>query len=471
MRPTVLQRAATVVTFDDDDRVLRDVDVRLAGGRVAGIGAGLVEDGDDVIDGRDLIVLPGLVNAHQHLSQVGFRALRGLERATIGPWLGGLTARVLERWRTGAYGPEAVRALARAALVESLLGGVTTVADQHYHFPGHTSGYTPPLLEAVVDAATEVGLRIHAGRGTITRGRADGGGAPDDVVQSVDDVVKHCEQLIATHHDPSPDAMVRIDLAPCGVHADLPETFRELASLAADHPAVGLHTHLYEVVDTAFAAEHLGTTPWRVLVDNGWAQARAWLAHMNDAPAHEIPEIAASGVGIVHLIAPDLRMGWGCAPLRDYIDAGCRVGFGTTGSASNDGANLLGDLRVAALVHRQDPDPARWPTVHELLRLATRGSADCLGRPLLGRIEVGALADVAAWDLGSVDRVGIDDAVAGLVLTGLSDRASFVAVGGEVLVRDGRCTMIDERAVADEARLWCRADLAPSQPGIPMEDR
>jgi cytosine/adenosine deaminase-related metal-dependent hydrolase len=200
-----------------------------------------------------------------------------------------------------------------------------------------------------------------------------------------------------------------------------------------------------------------------VLVDNGWATPRAWLAHMNDPPPHEIPEFAAAGVGVVHLVAPDLRMGWGCAPLRDYLDAGCRVGFGTTGSASNDGANLLGDLRVAALVHRQDPDPMRWPTVHELLRLATRGSADCLGRPALGRLEPGALADVAAWDLGTVDRVGIDDAVAGLVLTGLSDRANFVAVGGEVLVRDGRCTAIDERAVAADARRYCRSQPDPSE--------
>jgi 8-oxoguanine deaminase len=454
--PTVLRRAATVVTFDAGDRVLHDVDVRLAGGRIDGIGGDLVRPGDDVVDARELIVLPGLVNAHQHLSQVGFRALAGLERAPIGPWLGGLTSKVLERWRHGAYGPDAVRDLARAALVESLLGGVTTVADQHYHFPGAGPRTTPPLLEAVIEAAAEVGVRVHAGRGTITRGRADGGGAPDEVVQSVDDVVAHCEELVAKHHDPDPAAMVRIDLAPCGVHADLPETFRELAALAADHPGVGLHTHLYEVVDTTFAAEHLGTTPWRVLADNGWAQPRVWLAHMNDPPAHEIPEFAAAGVGIVHLIAPDLRMGWGCAPLRAYLDAGCRVGFGTTGSASNDGANLLGDLRVAALVHRQDPDPERWPTVHELLRLATRGSADCLGRSELGRIEVGALADIAAWDLGSVDRVGIDDAVAGLVLTGLSDRASFVAVGGEVLVRDGRCTIVDERAVAAGAARWCR---------------
>jgi cytosine/adenosine deaminase-related metal-dependent hydrolase len=159
-------------------------------------------------------------------------------------------------------------------------------------------------------------------------------------------------------------------------------------------------------------------------------------------------------VGISHLIAPDLRMGWGAAPVRDYLDAGCTVGFGTTGSASNDGSDLLGDLRLALLAHRSsDPeDPSRWLTARELLRASTRGSADCLGRPELGRIEVGARADLAAWDLTTVDRVGVHDPVAGLLLTGLSSHASLVVVEGEVLLEHGTPTRIDVGAVAARAR-------------------
>jgi cytosine/adenosine deaminase-related metal-dependent hydrolase len=163
--------------------------------------------------------------------------------------------------------------------------------------------------------------------------------------------------------------------------------------------------------------------------------------------------MAAVGVAVAHLPAPDLRMGWGAAPVRAQLDAGITLGFGTTGSASNDGSDLLGDLRIAALAHRSgEPDPDRWLSARELLRMATRGSAACLGRDDLGAIAPGRRADLAGWDLRTVDRVGVHDPLIGLVLTGLSSHASLVVVEGEVLVERGRPTRLDPAAVAARAR-------------------
>jgi cytosine/adenosine deaminase-related metal-dependent hydrolase len=453
----LLKNCSHIATFDAEERELVDADIAVVDRRITAVGPGLEPPaGAEVVDARGWIVLPGMVNAHQHLYQIGLRALPELERAPILPWLRGVTNRCLSWWRDDRLTPETVGALAAAGMVESLLGGTTTVADQHYFFPG--PGPSIGYIEATIEAAHEVGIRLNAGRGTITLGVRQGGTAADIVTQSVDEVLRHSQALIDAHHDPAELAAVRIDLAPCGVHVDRPELFREFAALAGEHPGVGLHTHLYEVVDTGFAAAHYGRTPWEILVDNGWAVPHAWLAHVNDPPAHELAEFAAAGVGIAHLTAPDLKMGWGRAPLRDLLDAGCRVGFGTTGSSSNDGGNMLGDLRLAALVHRDDPDPARWPTSRELLRMATRGSAEIVGRPELGRIEAGAGADLACWDLTTVDRVGIGDPMAGLIHTGLSDRATFVTVGGRVVVRDGRCTTVDERAVAERANRLLRTN-------------
>jgi len=400
---------------------------------------------DETVDCSGLVVLPGLVNAHQHLYQGACRAVPSLERALIGPWLGGLGALVKGWYADGRFGPDAVQAISAAVLTESLLGGVTTVADQHYFFP---AGASLPYVEATFAAADEVGARLHACRGSITMG-------PDpDVTQTVDEVLAHSALLIDAFHDAAPGARRRVALAPCGPHVDELALFDELAALAADHDAVRLHTHLYEHVDTDACRTRYGATPWEILQQHGWAQDRTWIAHVVDVPHHEIAEMADAGVAVAHLVAPDLRMGWGLAPLRQFLDAGCTVGFGTTGSASNDGANLLGDLRLAALAHRSsDPDdPSRWPTARELLRAATRGSAACLGRDDLGAIAPGMRADLAGWDLRTVDRVGVHDPVAGLLLTGLSSRASLVMVEGDVLVRNGEPTCLDVAAVAARAR-------------------
>lgn len=458
MVDTLLRNVAYLVTMDDANRELTGVDLAISGNQIEAIGRGLKADADsEIIDASNLIITPGLINAHQHLYQVGMRSITELERALIHPWLNGLHVKTHYWWQQGYYTPETVGAVATAGMVESLLGGVTTVADQHYVFPG---GISDPYIEAMIEAATETRIRLHAGRGSMTKGRADGGVVPDQACQTVSEVVRHSLELIEQFHDSSPSAKIRVDLAPCGVHTDEPEMFQEFAAIAADNPGVGLHTHLYEVIDTGFCQETYGLTPWRFLGNNGWHDSRVWLAHMVDPLEDEIPEFAEVGVGIVHLIAPDLRMGFGLAPLRKYLDAGCKVGFGTTGSASNDGANQLGDLRVAALVHRSPEEPTtKWPTARELLKISTRGSAECLGRDNLGLIAPGMTADLAAWDISTVDRVGVHDPVVGLLLAGLSDRASLVVVDGEIVVRDSECLVVDEHLVAERAR-----DAFPSRP-------
>jgi len=444
---TVVRNLQHLATFDADGTEAAGVDVVIDGRTIAGIGPDLadrVPKVDRIVDGTGLVALPGLVNAHQHLYQGATRAIPGMERVLIGPWLARLGATVGSWYQAGAFGPDVVKAVAKAVLTESLLGGQTTVADQHYF---HPAGATLPYIEATIEAAEEVGIRLHACRGSLTMG------ADPAVVQDVDEVVRHCAELIDTHHDPAPLARTRVALAPCGVHADRPELFDELAALAADHDGVRLHTHLYEKVDTEACQRLYGLTPWEFLAEHGWAGPQTWIAHVVDPPAAEIAAFAEAGVAVAHLVAPDLRMGWGLAPLRAFLDAGVTVGFGTTGSASNDGADLFGDLRLAALAHRStDPDdPGRWPTARELLHMATAGSAACLGRDDLGVLRPGMAADLVAWDLRTVDRVGVHDPVAGLLMTGLSSAASLVIVDGEVLVERGRPTRLDPDAIAAEA--------------------
>jgi len=200
----------------------------------------LPTEADDVLDATGFVVLPGLINTHHHLYQGALRALPELDQVRMEDWLTTLTARSLTWWREGGLNPQTIRVVARAVLLESLLGGVTTVADQHYFFPG--GGRSQPFTEATIEASREVGIRLHACRGSLTLGRSRRGSVEDATVQGVDEVMRHSQELIERFHDPSPFAMVRIALAPTGVHVDEPELFDEMAALAKRFREDGLYT-------------------------------------------------------------------------------------------------------------------------------------------------------------------------------------------------------------------------------------
>lgn len=452
-RMILIRGLTRVITFDDQERELEDADILIDGPKIVAVGKDLSDRSvSRTIDGRGMIALPGLINSHQHLFEGAMRAIPQLERVTMASWLEGVLTRSAGWWRDGKFGPDVIREVARAVLLQSLLGGITTVADQHLFFPGATAD---SYIDATIEAATDLGIRFHAARSSMTLGKSEGGFCDDLFVEPVDRVVQHCLGLIDQYHEPEPFGMVRIALGPCGVPYDKPELFEAFAQMAADYD-VRLHTHFYEPLDAGMSDHLYGMTPWRFLEKHGWASDRVWLAHAVVPPREEIPEFADAGVAIAHLIAADLRMGWGLAPIREYLDAGITVGFGTTGSASNEGGNLLGDLRLAALAHRPaDPnEPEKWLSARELLRMATRGSAECLGRPDLGVLEEGRAADIACWRLDGVDRVGVHDPAIGLIMTGLSDRASLVVVNGQVLVENERPVLADlERIVANTTAL------------------
>ena len=183
MKDTIIRDISHLVTFDSDDRELEHVDIRISGQRIAEVGRDLKTKADDeIIDGDGLLVLPGLINGHQHLYQVGLRSFRELERSLFVPWLSDMHLKTQEMWRQGHYSPSSVGAVARAGMVESLLGGVTTVADQHYVFFQET---TEPFVEEIIHGASETGIRLHAGRGSMTKGKRQGGMVPDSAKEEL----------------------------------------------------------------------------------------------------------------------------------------------------------------------------------------------------------------------------------------------------------------------------------------------
>lgn len=439
---------ATTIMLDDTTERTGDLHVadgRITDGRISAgpISAGPVTDrpisagpadGGQVLDATDCVITPGLVNAHHHLLQTAFRTLPGTRGVPMATWLPKMT----EAYATIGVDAELCRAAALTGLAESLLCGVTTVADHHLTWP--TGADTVAMAEATASAATELGARLVFVRGT----------AGDDPEQAAASVEAIAAALVPDGVDGiSGDRMLQLATGPAGVHSDLPETFRLLGDVAA---RLGLRrrTQANEQVDVDAAVDRYGRRPLDLLDDWGWLAPDVTLAHLCGVTADEIARVAASGASATHAPGCDLPMGWGIAPVDALRRAGVTVGLGTSGGGSNDASHLLADARLAMQVA-----PLVGPALsaRRVLGMATAGSAAGLGRGDLGHLRPGAAADLCVWDVGGVADAGVADPVAGLLWASPGRRPRHVVVAGRIVVRDGELVTADERRIARALRL------------------
>ena len=384
----------------------------------------------EVLDASGCVVTPGLVNAHHHLLQTAFRTLPGTRGVPMAQWLPTMAAAY------GAVGVDAelAHAAASAGLAEALLCGVTTVADHHLTWPALIDDGVA-IASATAAAARGLGARLVFVRGS-ARDDAQTAAASADAIAAA----------LVPHGGVTADGLLQVAVGPAGVHSDSPETFALMAEVAA---ARGLRrrTQANEQVDVTIARERYGRRPLELLDEWGWLAPDVTLAHLCDLTPAEVALVAGSGVTATHAPGCDLPMGWGIAPMAALADAGVVVGLGTSGGGSNDAGHLLADARLAMQVA---PLVGRPVSAREVLGWATTGSADGLGRPDLGRLDVGARADLVCWDVTGVADAGVADPVAGLLWASPGRRPRHVVVGGRVVVRDGRLVTRAESNVVEE---------------------
>jgi cytosine/adenosine deaminase-related metal-dependent hydrolase len=461
----LVRNAWHVATLSDTGERLANTDLLLRDGLISSIGKDLAaqlppRDGvvRETIDADTCLVLPGLVNTHHHLYQTFQRNLPSVQNAKLFDWL----THLYEVWRH--VDSETVYWSTLLGCAELLLTGCTTTSDHHYLFP-HAA--PAELLDAQLEAAARIGIRFHASRGSMSRGRSRGGLPPDDVVQDEDTILHDCERVVERWHDARPFAMQRIVLAPCSPFSVTESLLRATRQLARAR-GVHCHTHLAETEDeTTYCLEHYGRRPLQLMEDLDWLGPDVWFAHGVFFNDDEIEHLARTGTGVAHCPSSNMRLGSGVAPLRKLLERGVPVGLGVDGSASNDSSSMLGEVRQALLLARVagGADAVDADTV---LRLATRGSAGLLGRAAeIGSLEVGKAADLILIDLDRIDLAGaLSDPLAAVVFAGITQRVHTTIVAGRVVVRDGRLQGIEEseiarRARALSARLLERAGVPP----------
>ncbi|WP_253200805.1 8-oxoguanine deaminase [Clostridium sp. CF012] len=437
----LIRNIKTLVTCDSQDRVREGVNIFIEDGLIKNIGPEAF-DADEVIDAKDMIVYPGLINTHHHLYQTFTRNLPQVQNMELFDWLKTL----YEIWK--GLTPDAIRYSSYVGMGELLKHGCTTCFDHHYVFPQNTSG---ELIDIQFEAAKDLGIRIHASRGSMSLSKKDGGLPPDSVVQTVDKILLDSERLIKKYHDSSENSMSQIVLAPCSPFSVTGDLMKESAILARKY-GVRLHTHLAETLDEeAFTLKKFNMRPLEYMESLGWIGDDVWYAHgihFNDA---ELKRLAETKTGVAHCPISNMKLSSGIARISEMIDMDIPVGLGVDGSASNDGSNLLEEIRVAYLLHRLNSSK-KAPTGYDILKLATRGGARVLGRNDIGSLEVGKAADLFMINTNRLKFVGTQyDPKSLLGTVGVTGEVDYTVIKGKIVVKDGRLVGIDEERITAKA--------------------
>ncbi len=454
---TLLVKHAHLLTLDDHQTELSDGGLFIRDGFIEQVGktTDLPQTADEILDLTGHVLLPGLVNTHHHFYQTLTRAVPAAQDANLFNWLKTL----YPIW--ARLNPDDIFISTSTALAELALSGCTA-SDHLYLFPNGSR------LDDEIAAASEIGLRIHASRGSMSLGESKGGLPPDSVVDSEESILKDSQRLIEKYHDAKPGSMVQVVLAPCSPFSVTSDLMRQSAKLAREY-GVHLHTHLAETEDEEqFCMQMFGHRPVGYMQEVDWVGGDVWFAHAVWVNDEEIQVFAKHNCGVAHCPTSNMRLASGIAPVKEYRQAGVNVGLGVDGSASNDGSHLLAEVRNAMLLSRvkegitgfsasPPPSPDRrgaggevrkLMTARDALYLGTRGGAAVLGRKDIGSLEPGKCADFFAVNLNRIEFTGMHDPVSAVVF-GQPVRVDYTVVNGKFIVKEGQLVTVDERKVIE----------------------
>jgi 5-methylthioadenosine/S-adenosylhomocysteine deaminase len=454
---TLFSNGAVLSMADAADVKPRRADVLVEDDRVAQVGQGIGTEGvDRVIDAGDLLLMPGMVNAHIHTEQNSFRGRYP-----------GLPLEILMLYAyplTGAepLDSEAIYLRTLLAGIESLRSGVTSILDDVMEVP--TQGLEQ--LGSVFRAYGDVGMRANVSGHVINRPFFETipyleESLPDRLKQKFLEIppltlaayMDFCTEAVARFHDTA-GGRLRYVVAPSGPQRVTEELLGTVADFSRS-AGVAFHIHILETrVQRVTGSRLYGKSLIQLMADLDALHERTSIAHAIWIDEDDIGLIASRGASVAHNPVCNLRIGSGVAPLRSLLNAGVNVALGTDGISSNDSCRLFDVMKVAGLVHTLSTDDYdEWPTAAEILWAATRGGARALGLDdEIGSIEPGKKADLVALDLCTSAFVPVNDLTNQLVYAENGSSVRLVMVDGEVVVEDGACTKIDEQAVLREAR-------------------
>ena len=452
-----LFRGATILAMDaaNGDEPF-DGDLLVENGRIAGIGRNLPAAADaTVIDAGRKLLMPGLVNAHTHSSEMFFRGR--YERLPLELWL--LYAYPL--LRGPAVPPRFIHLRAMLLAIESIRGGVTTVVDHFFDPPAHD---LDRLLMAV-QAYDAIGIRAVVASAVMDIHPLDALPFAREIVPpalqarlafgppiSPTAYVDYCRAVVAALRQRGD--RIGFMVAPSAPQRCSPDLLLACGDFAAAN-GLPLHSHVLETKTQAVTGRALyGKSLVAHLRDLGLLRPGTTLAHGVWVDDADIAMLGEAGCSVAHNAISNLKLGSGVAPVRRLLQAGVNLALGTDGACANDTVRLFDVMRVAALLHSADgSDGGQWLSAAEILRAATIGGARSARLDeRTGSLEAGKAADLVMLDLDALAFTPRNRIANHLVHAENGGSVELVMVDGEILLRDGRLTRIDEPSILAEIR-------------------
>lgn len=439
---TLIKDAEFVVTMDPINKLVPGGSIGIVDNTIVEIGSDIDPSHyEQIVNAAGNIVIPGLVNTHHHMFQAFLKGHPGLQNQPIERWINLVTQ------AAGAMDEEMLYDAALLNMAELALYGCTTTSDMSYVRPLNKDLTTP-----TIKAAQALGMRFHPYAGGISLSQKDGSVFPDNVAQNGEVIAAHIEELITRYHDPDPLSMVRLGIGFCGIFTNTPQDFLYARGLSEKY-GVNLQTHVSESgwENDVYAKEKFGKRPIEHLRNLGWAGLAVSHVHCINVSEAEVATLASDRTHVSHCPISNARNSEGekgIAPIASMLKAGVNVALGVDGSAGNDSSALREELRWARTISGI-PAETTYLDPATVLQMGTIHGAKLLGREAeTGSLEPGKAADIALFNLDTVEMAGSWDPVTALLST-QGTRANAVMINGKWVVRESR--LVETPSTNEEA--------------------
>lgn len=413
----LLKGVSYLVTQDSERRILRDKDVLIKEGIIESIG-NLSVSVDEIIDGKGLVAIPGLINTHTHIPMTLFRGVA--DDMPLRAWLGE------KIWPMEAnLRPHHIRAGTELGLLESLRTGTTTLFDMYF------------FEDTIAEIFKEFGVR-----GVLASAIIDFG-TPE--CKDFIDCLKLADSFVRRWaNDPL--------IIPCyGPHAPYTVSLEGLAEISSRGSDFCIQIHASETEsEVREVIERYGKTPVKLIHETGLLSRRTVLAHLVWPKNDEISLISESGALVSHNPVSNLKLSSGIAPIPEILERGVKVSLGTDGAASNNTLDMFETMKIAALIHKaRRMDPTVMPA-QLILDMATVIPASYLPWKI-GSIREGYEADVVLLNTRVPWWNPLHSVISNLVYSARSTDVRHVIVKGKLLIQDGKLRIKDEERIYEEA--------------------